>query len=159
MRNNSHPEEVSPESLQRKHEVHDPPIGWILMVAGLVAFTTRVCLGVVWAMMDAYTEKRPTPPARQLGIISAPNLAPLQRFPTPNLQVNPRQDLVALNAQADKELTSYAWLDRTAGVVRLPIARAMDLVAQRGLPAQETNSPPRTGKSNLELIRARPDQR
>ncbi len=159
MQNNAHHQEVAPESLQRKHETHDPPIRWILLVAGLVALTTWVCLGVVWVMMDTYTQSRPTPPSKELGVIAAPSLAPLQRFPAPNLQLRPHEDLLALTARQEKELTTYGWLDRTAGVVRLPIARAMDLVVQRGLPAQGTNSPPRTGKSNLELIRQRPDQR
>ena len=159
MQNSTHHKPISPESLQRKHEAQDPPIGWILLVAGSVALTTVICLGVVWAMMDTYTKNRPTQPARELGVISAPNLAPLQRFPAPNLQLKPRDDLLALNARAEQELATYGWLDRTAGVVRLPIARAMDLLVQRGLPAQGTNTAPQTGQSSLELIRARPEQR
>jgi hypothetical protein len=31
-------------------------------------------------------------------------------------------------------LTSYGWVDRKAGTVRIPIERAMDLVAERGVP-------------------------
>ncbi len=32
------------------------------------------------------------------------------------------------------DLRGYGWVDRNKGVVSLPIDRAMDLVAQRGLP-------------------------
>ncbi len=159
MQSNPHHDPVSPDSLQRRHESQDPPVGRILMVAGLVALTVVVCLGIVWAMMNSYTETRPTPPAKELGIISAPNQEPLERFPAPSLQLSPHQDLVAFKGREEKELTTYGWLDRTAGVVRLPIARAMDLIAQRGLPTQGTNATPQAGKSNLELIRERSQER
>ncbi len=35
-----------------------------------------------------------------------------------------------------KKLNSYGWVDRKHGVIRIPIERAMDLVAQRGLPTR-----------------------
>jgi len=38
-----------------------------------------------------------------------------------------RQNLADLNAQTKEQLETYAWGDRTKGIVRLPIARAMDL--------------------------------
>ncbi len=31
---------------------------------------------------------------------------------------------------------SYGWVDQPAGVVRIPIDRAMELLAQRGLPTR-----------------------
>src|SRR5438067_2039691 len=47
--------------------------------------------------------------------------------PEPRLQTNPRQDLQDLRAQEDQLLKGYSWVDRTAGVVRIPIAEAMKL--------------------------------
>ena len=38
--------------------------------------------------------------------------------------------------QEEKTLHSYGWMDQQAGVVRIPIDRAMELVAQRGLPTR-----------------------
>jgi hypothetical protein len=49
--------------------------------------------------------------------------------------------------EQDKVLASYDWVDQKNGVVRIPIDRAMELLAQRGLPvrpeggAGETSSP------------------
>ena len=34
----------------------------------------------------------------------------------------------------ERELNSYGWIDEKTGVARIPIERAMELVAQRGLP-------------------------
>ena len=56
--------------------------------------------------------------------------------PEPRLQTNPREDLGNLRAREDQTLTSYGWVDKNAGVVRIPIERAMQLVVERGLPAR-----------------------
>ena len=56
--------------------------------------------------------------------------------PEPRLQIHPVQDLHDVRAREEAVLNSYAWVDEKNGVVRLPIARAMELIAQRGLPAR-----------------------
>jgi hypothetical protein len=53
--------------------------------------------------------------------------------PAPRLQIDPRADLVALRAAEAKRLSSYGWIDRPSGVVRLPIEQATQLIAERGL--------------------------
>jgi hypothetical protein len=49
--------------------------------------------------------------------------------PEPRLQENPRIDLHALRAREQALLDGYAWVDRPAGHVRIPVARAMELLA------------------------------
>jgi len=78
-------------------------------------------------------------------------------FPEPRLQVAPREDLQTFRAREEAELNSYGWIDRTAGIVRLPISRAMDLLVERGLPVRGTNDTPRN-ISNLELQRSRAER-
>jgi hypothetical protein len=56
--------------------------------------------------------------------------------PEPRLQTNPREDLRELRAGEDETLSTYGWVDKNAGVVRIPIDEAMKLVIQRGLPAR-----------------------
>jgi hypothetical protein len=53
--------------------------------------------------------------------------------PEPRLQTNPRQDMKDLREEEDARLKSYGWVDRNAGVVRIPIDEAMKLTLQRGL--------------------------
>ncbi len=145
-----------PESLRRKHEAQNPSIGRIWFVGGLVILMMVVCMGLVWAIIGNWAQNRPLDQTvRARGTITAPSLGLFQRFPGPNLQVNPHDDLVALQAQEATELNTYGWIDRQSGIVRLPIARAIDLILQQGLPVRATNAPPRTGKSSLELIRER----
>jgi hypothetical protein len=38
-------------------------------------------------------------------------------------------------------LNTYGWVDKNAGKVRLPIDRAMDELAQKGLPVGGSNAP------------------
>jgi hypothetical protein len=56
--------------------------------------------------------------------------------PEPRLQTDPRQDLADMRAKEDEVLGSYGWVDRNAGVVRIPIDAAMKLTLERGLPAR-----------------------
>jgi hypothetical protein len=51
--------------------------------------------------------------------------------PEPRLQADPLGDLHALRAEEDALLHGYAWVDRKAGTVRIPIERAMALLAQQ----------------------------
>ncbi len=57
------------------------------------------------------------------------------RFPTPQLQMDDGdQDVVDLHAREDLLLDHYTWVNRQQGTVRIPIGRAMEIIAQRGLP-------------------------
>jgi hypothetical protein len=74
-----------------------------------------------------------------------------QRFPTPRLQTDDgNQDLADLHAREDLLLEHYSWVDsgtghQPGGKVRIPIDRAMQLIAQRGLPF----APAATDKATL----------
>ena len=57
--------------------------------------------------------------------------------PEPRLQIHPREDLQDLRASEDAILNSYGWVDKNAGIVRIPIDEAMKLTLQRGLPARQ----------------------
>jgi hypothetical protein len=59
-------------------------------------------------------------------------------FPTPRLQDDDGNlDTADLHAREDLLLDNYSWVDRSKGTVRIPIERAMELIAQRGLPVQQ----------------------
>jgi hypothetical protein len=60
--------------------------------------------------------------------------------PRPRLQAHPSHDLVALHEQEEQTLTTYGWVDRAKGVVRIPIAEAMRRLAGRGMGAWHDNN-------------------
>jgi len=58
----------------------------------------------------------------------------IKKFPQPRLERNERIEIKDFRLKEEQTLNSYGWVDEKAGVVRIPIERAMQLVAQRGLP-------------------------
>src|SRR5437016_9454049 len=57
--------------------------------------------------------------------------------PEPLLQVAPQQDWAEMLKRERAILNSYRWVDRSKGIIHIPIDRAMDLTARRGLAAEE----------------------
>jgi hypothetical protein len=56
--------------------------------------------------------------------------------PKPQLEVVPTVELKSFKAAEDQELSTYGWVDQQKGVVRIPIDRAIDMLAKKGLPAR-----------------------
>lgn len=58
-----------------------------------------------------------------------------QQFPTPRLELDDgNSDLAELHERENLLLDNYSWIDRGKGTVRIPIERAMEIIAQKGLP-------------------------
>jgi len=68
-----------------------------------------------------------------------------QDFPAPQLEVNERTELNDIRLHEEQTLTTYDYVDKSAGTVRIPIDRAMDLLVQRGLPTR-SDSPTANAK-------------
>jgi hypothetical protein len=60
--------------------------------------------------------------------------------PEPRLLVKPGDEWAAMRAQESRILNGYDWVDRDKGVVRIPIERAIEILAQRGLPVRTERS-------------------
>ncbi len=61
--------------------------------------------------------------------------------PAPHLQTTPEQDLRALRAMEDSLSHTYGWVDETAGVARIPVERAMQILLEQGLPTRAAPRP------------------
>jgi hypothetical protein len=137
--------EAAPES--PTHERRDADVVSLTMVGGLLfACGALVILGCI-GLLHLFELKDK---GRQTRVASVTKTT--ADFPEPRLQATPAVDLAKLRAAEDKELKSYGWIDRPAGVVRIPIERAMELIAQRGLPEVGANRTP------LQLMQERPQQ-
>lgn len=100
-------------------------IGLIVLLVGSVVLM-RLVFGYL-----ATREARMSPPANPLAKSFARQVPP-----EPRLQPDPLKDLLDMRAEEDAVLNSYGWVDRKSGIVRIPINRAMELLAQRGLPSR-----------------------
>jgi len=111
-------------------------------VAGIVAYGLGKVLDARMAKEDGPVSKwTKTVDVRQLGNLpSSPELQRklgelTQQFPTPRIQTDDGlQDLATLHKHENLLLDHYTWVDRSQGKVRIPIERAMELIAERGLP-------------------------
>lgn len=120
-----------------------------LLVLGLIM---HFCLGGVMERL----QKTPAPSDSLAGIRRS---ADVMNPPgdVPHLQLVPPEDLNRLRASEEAELNSYGWINRTAGVVRIPIAKAMELVLQRGLPVRSQTNESAGGPSSYQLQQQRPN--
>jgi hypothetical protein len=91
---------------------------------------------LVWALFLYFSEQ-----ATRRGSTAA-GLTQHTLPPPPRLQTNPRGDLLELREAEDRVLATYGWVDRKAGVVRIPIEQAMKLTVERGLPSRTSKEPP-----------------
>jgi hypothetical protein len=71
-------------------------------------------------------QARSSPQANPLAAAEGPQVPP-----APRLQVHPIKDLQELRKAENDLLTSYGWKDQKTGIVHIPIARAMELLAAR----------------------------
>ena len=97
-----------------------------------LALTMIVVLGLVWLLVAHWKSGQIArdPPPSPIAEARAPRLPP-----GPRLQSSPVLDMEELRAREDSVLTSYGWVDRQAGIVRIPIDRAVELLLEKGLPA------------------------
>jgi hypothetical protein len=67
-----------------------------------------------------------------------------QSFPTPRLETHDgNQDIADLHAREDLLLNYYSTSkDLPAGTIRIPVARAMQMIVQQGLPKPPTSAQP-----------------
>ena len=120
------------------HELRDVNFRPIAAAAfGLAVVVGLVLLGM-WILVGhlAAREARLSPAANPLAAENARELPPY-----PRLQAAPINDLSQLRRAEDRILTTYAWANAEKGLVRIPIKRAMDLLAARGIHPKEEAQP------------------
>jgi hypothetical protein len=116
------------------HEHSDVNIRAILgFGAGLFVVAVVVHL-IIYALFGYFTRREGVRVPAEYPLAAAQER---REPPEPRLQTNPRQDLADLRAKEDDLLGSYGWVDKNAGVVRIPIDAAMKLTLERGLPARQ----------------------
>jgi hypothetical protein len=133
---------------ETKHGERNPELEFEhqdLKPSGVYAFLTGLALaGIViyfvlmglYHYLDIY-ESSHQPPQNPLVTTEADtrHVSPqrIKEFPQPRLESNERTEINDFLLKEEQTLDSYGWVDQKNGVVRIPIERAMQLIAQRGL--------------------------
>jgi len=125
----------SGDELRNPHVHHEPGDVNALALTkfGLsMAALIVIFLFGLWGMFE-YLKNR----AAEAGLPLSPSamVSVQKQPPEPRLQRHAAQDMRDWRAAEERALHQYAWIDPDKGIVQIPVERAMDLIAQRGLPA------------------------
>jgi hypothetical protein len=152
------PEVRNPEKIDasKGYEASDVRVSGVvvfLVALSIFAVVTGLLAYGLGKVLDARMHKEDGPPSRWAKQVDVRPLGTMpsnpemqsklsemtQSFPTPRLQTDDgSQDVADLHAREDLLLNNYSWADEAHSKVRIPIERAMELIAQRGLPVAKT---------------------
>jgi hypothetical protein len=123
---------------RRGHETSDAN------VRNLIIFAVGLCLLVIAGLLVSKGVFHYFVGHQGLGPPASPFENVRMLPPEPRLQVSAPKDLKQYKAAQEEILNSYGWIDEKAGVVRIPIDRAIDILVQKGLPVRGA-TPPKGG--------------
>lgn len=103
-----------------------------LGLVGMIVFVLLLAGGMFGVFSLLEPEGAAPPPAQEVSPIVPAG---------PPLQVSPGQDVQQAQAEQQQRLEGYSWIDQQNGVVQIPIEKAMELIAQRGLPVTSSTQP------------------
>jgi hypothetical protein len=119
----------------------------LYFLAGLVLVCVVVYLIVfgMYRFLDSYATAHQPPmspmvtPEADTRAVTPENA---ETFPQPRLEENERTQFRSFIEDQDRKLATYDWVDKDRGTLRIPIDRAMELIAQRGLPVHAEGASP-----------------
>lgn len=131
---------TGPQNLARPDVTFEPSDvnakGVVMVCGGVLAFAMLVTVALYPVFQHfLHVHAEHTPPAL-LEFTHA-----VVKPPEPQLQDDPHHDLGDYISQQQFELHRYSMVDRQSGRVTIPIERAIDLLAERGIPPQKTPPP------------------
>jgi hypothetical protein len=130
MADRSHSPEES-EDIRAGHELSDLEPEKIALFGAVLAVTIVAVLVATYVLFNQFYASDRSRQAAPSPLSFTP-----EPIPEPRLLVTPGQDLNAMRAAEDSLLNSYGWIDREKGIARIPIQEAIEILAQRGLPAR-----------------------
>jgi hypothetical protein len=114
-------------------DIHLRPI--LLFGIGTAVFTviTFYVMKHILFKLESQTARRDVP----VSVFAGQRLLP----PEPLLQVDEVRNLQEQRAVEQARMSTYGWVDPAAGVARIPVERAIQLITERGLPTWEPAAP------------------
>jgi hypothetical protein len=118
------------DRFERSDARYSAVVMWIIVI-GAAAVLSGWAVYYYYHYATSRLEEKSNPPMSQQG----PRVG--MKKDVPLLQLSPTADMVEFQRMMDQASNSYGWVSKPAGVVRMPIDRAMELTLQRGLPTDE----------------------
>ncbi|MFN0109158.1 MAG: hypothetical protein ACKVZH_09935 [Blastocatellia bacterium] len=119
----------------------------VLVFLAVLGAATAMVYVIIWGVeigLKKFDEMNPQQPAT--AIQTGTKLPPeprLQGAPEPNPDkpgetrnsLLPLDDMAVYGQKVNKQISSYGWVDEKGGVAHIPIERAKEIIAEKGLPA------------------------
>ena len=116
------------------HEESDVNVGAILRYGIGLAAVALVVHVFLWWLLGFYERQNERAQTQAYPMAAGQqNRLP----PSPRFQENPQQELRDLRVRQGALLEGYGWVNKEAGIARIPIEDAMKMVVERGLPVRE----------------------
>ncbi|HJV59861.1 MAG TPA: hypothetical protein VJ743_02890 [Albitalea sp.] len=112
------------------HDLRPRPI---VAAGAAMVLVVAIAVGAVFLLLRHWGATAGQTPA-------APAVRPAEG---PVLQSSPQPDLAKYRAEKQRRLDSTGWVDRERGIVHVPVATAMAMLAQRAASAPNTREEPR----------------
>ncbi|MGB6876208.1 MAG: hypothetical protein WBD87_09260 [Candidatus Acidiferrales bacterium] len=116
-----------------RHESRDTNLPSLALFGGAIVVTVAIVMLFCLWLFGIYTR------VQSLGPAAKPFASSRPLPPEPRLQPKPENDLQNYLEDQHTELNTYGWVDRSTGIVRIPIERAMQLLLQQGLPVRNSS--------------------
>jgi hypothetical protein len=113
------------------HETTDASLGGVERFMVVTILFLAIAFGLMWLMYSYFwgrenaLDVQPSPVIPREGD---------RMPPLPRLQTRPEQDLATLRGTQQQVLDVWEWVDRERGIARIPVSRALEIVAERGVP-------------------------
>lgn len=124
------PEKPLEEKSTHGHETRDTNFRSVVVLLATLAVLTGIAFLLMLGLyryFQTLPEKFPLP---------SPLAGSRQVYSGPKLQDHAQQDMKDWRAAEQAVLNSYGWVDPDKKIVRIPVSRAIDLMAERGLPVR-----------------------
>src|SRR5437870_3537253 len=112
---------------RRDHDRTDWNLRYVVWGAVVLVVSVGIGLVALWWMFKEFNGWAAN---QQMGTARA--TVQENRPPEPMLQVSPTDDWTEMLKREQEILNSYRWVDRSKGIVHIPIERAMELMVERG---------------------------
>ena len=124
-------------------------IVWFVVI---LTITTLVCQGLMWVLLKTFKYQATIAEVSPVAALNERVAAEGRVYPgltsigsssaQPKLLVNEPLTLKQFREHEHEVLTTYGWADKGAGLVRIPVDRAKDLLIERGLPVRGATPAP-----------------
>lgn len=108
-------------------------------VAIFFTILTVLVMISIWLSLELFSYFEEHSVAKKFGALQTTEEGGQGLPPVPRLQDKPTLEMVQLRSMEEEILSNYGWVDKKAGIVHVPIERAMDMLAQSPPPSREAS--------------------